>query len=892
MSKKEIEKSFNYFEDEKKIYQQWVSKGLFKSNSKSLKKKYSIMMPPPNVTGTLHVGHALNMTIQDILARFWRMNNKEVLWQPGTDHAGIATQKIVESNLKKNKNLNKKDLGKKKFIDEIWKWKSESGKKIVNQIKRLGASPDWSRERFTLDKGMSNAVNHVFLSLFNKGLIYKDKRITNWDLSLQTAISDLEVEQKEQEGQFVYIKYFFEDRKNYLEVATTRPETLFGDQCLAVNPLDERYKKFIGEKVWLPLTNKKIPIIADEYVDKEKGSGVLKVTPAHDFNDHKVGIKHNLQMCIVFDKYGKFNENVPSKYKGKDRLIARKEILEDLKKANCLIKIEKIIHSVPYGDRSGSVIEPYLTDQWFLNVKPLARDVIKKVKNKETKFYPPSWNKTFFNWMNSIEPWCISRQIWWGHRIPVWYGPDNKIFTASSEKEAQIKSDNFYKKKVTLNQETDVLDTWFSSALWPMATLGWPDEENVDFESFFPTSVLVTGFDIIFFWVARMMMQSNFFTNQLPFKDVYIHALVRDKYGNKMSKSKGNVIDPLKIIDSYGADALRLTLALMAAQGRDIKLSEDTVKVNRNFVTKIRNAYKFLNKNNCFESKEVKLDDLSLDKNVWILYLLNTFIFEVSKNIKFYRFNDAAKEIYKFTKNIYCDWYLEFIKIALEKNKSNELVNEIKYISSFVYISILKIAHPFIPFVTDDIYVNAMGNKKYLMETNWPDSLKVVFKDSKFKSIEKLISIISKIRNIKSTLKIQPKHISDLFYIKNDKADLNILIKKEVFLNSLARVKLKKLDDKKVEINNIKYLKFIYDDYTFFIDKSNSNDNSVANTKDTNMLNDQLISLDQDIALLTKKIENKEFIKKAPFDVVNKFRNKVEDKIKLKNKILNEIKSL
>ncbi|MDA9559303.1 valine--tRNA ligase, partial [Alphaproteobacteria bacterium] len=621
MQKKKIEKTFNYFEDEKKIYEQWLSKGLFKSNSKSLKKKYSIMMPPPNVTGTLHVGHALNMTIQDILARFWRMNNKEVLWQPGTDHAGIATQKIVESNLKKNKNLNKKDLGKKVFLDEVWKWKEESANKIVNQIKRLGASPDWSRERFTLDKGMSNAVNHVFLALFNKGLIYKDKRITNWDVSLQTAVSDLEVEQKEQEGQFVYIKYFFEDRKSYLEVATTRPETLFGDQCLAVNPLDKRYKEFIGKKVWLPLTSKKIPIIADEYVDKEKGSGVLKVTPAHDFNDHKVGVKHNLKMHIVFDKYGKFNDDVPSKYKGKDRLIARKEILEDLRATNCLIKVEKITHSIPYGDRSGSVIEPYLTDQWFLNVKPLARDVVKKVKNKETNFYPSSWTKTFFNWMNSIEPWCISRQIWWGHRLPIWYGPDNKIFAASSEKEAQVLADNFYNKKTILNQETDVLDTWFSSALWPMATLGWPDQENVDFNSFFPTSVLVTGFDIIFFWVARMMMQSNFFTNQLPFKDVYIHALVRDKFGNKMSKSKGNVIDPLKIIDSYGADALRLTLALMAAQGRDIKLSEDTVKINRNFVTKIRNAYKFLDKNSCFESKEVKLDSLSLDKNVWILYL-------------------------------------------------------------------------------------------------------------------------------------------------------------------------------------------------------------------------------------------------------------------------------
>jgi len=892
MSKKEIEKSFSYFEVESKIYEQWSSKGLFKSNSKSPKKKYSIMMPPPNVTGTLHVGHALNMTIQDILARFWRMNNKEVLWQPGTDHAGIATQKIVESNLKKNKKLSKNELGKKIFLEEIWKWKEESGKKIVNQIKRLGASPDWNRERFTLDKDMCNSVNHVFLTLFNKGLIYKDKRIINWDVSLQTAVSDLEVEQKEQEGQFVYIKYFLENKKSYLEVATTRPETLFGDQCLAVNPLDKRYKKFIGKKVWLPLTNKKIPIIADEYVDKEKGSGVLKVTPAHDFNDYKVGLKHNLKMQIIFDKYGKFNDEVPSKYKGKDRLNSRSEILEDLEATNCLVKVDKITHAIPYGDRSGSVIEPYLTDQWFLNVKPLAMDVIEKVKNKETNFYPSSWSKTFFNWMNNIEPWCISRQIWWGHRLPVWYGPDNKIFVANNAKEAQVIADKFYKKKITLNQETDVLDTWFSSALWPMATLGWPDKENVDFKSFFPTSVLVTGFDIIFFWVARMMMQSNFFTNQLPFKDVYIHALVRDKFGNKMSKSKGNVIDPIKIIDSYGADALRLTLALMAAQGRDIKLSEGVVKVNRNFITKIRNANKFLNKNSCFDSKEIKFDSLSLDENVWILYLLNTFILEVSKNIKLYRFNDAAKEIYKFTKNAYCDWYLEFIKVALDKNKNIELANEMKYVSTFVYISILKVAHPFIPFVTDDIYVNSMGNKKYLMETNWPNVLKIKLEDAKFKSIEKLISIISKIRNIKSTLKIEPKHISDLFYSTTNTIDFDYLLNKEIFLNSLARVNLKKLDNNKTEYIEANYLKFIHSNFVFYIDKTNVKDNNVTNKKDTNILREQLINLEQDIAILKKKIENKEFIKKAPIEVVNKFKNKVNDKQKLKNKILNEIKVL
>ncbi len=892
MSNKEIEKNFNYFEVESRIYEQWVSKGLFKSDPKSVKEKYSIMMPPPNVTGTLHVGHALNMTIQDIIARFWRMNNKEVLWQPGTDHAGIATQKIVENNLKKTKNLNKKDLGKEKFLNEIWKWKEESGKKIINQIKRLGASPDWSRERFTLDKDMSNAVTHVFLSLFNKGLIYKDKRIINWDVSLQTAVSDLEVEQKEQEGQFVYIKYFLEDKSGHLEVATTRPETLFGDQCLAVNPKDSRYKALIGKSVCLPLTKKIIPIIADEYVDKDKGSGVLKITPAHDFNDYKIGIKHKLKMEIIFDKYGRFNENTPSKYQGKDRLNARNQILEELQASNCLAKITKIVHAIPYGDRSGTIIEPYLTDQWFLNVKPLAEEVIKRVKNKETNFYPSNWTKTFYNWMNNIEPWCISRQIWWGHRMPVWYGQDNKIFVAKNEKQAQENADKFYKKKASLTQETDVLDTWFSSALWPMSTLGWPDEENINFKSFFPTNVLVTGFDIIFFWVARMMMQSIYFTNKLPFKDVYIHALVRDKFGQKMSKSKGNVIDPLKIIDNYGADSLRLTLALMAAQGRDIKLSEEAVKVNRNFITKIRNAYNFLYKNNCFHNNKIELENLNLDKNIWILYLLNKFIAEVTKNIKSYRFNDAAREIYKFTKNIYCDWYLELIKIAIEENNNKDQINEIKYVSSVVYISILKLAHPFIPFVTDDIYVSLMGNKKNLMEKKWPDIIKVQYDQSNCKSIEKLIAIVSKIRNIKATLKIEPKYISKLFYSTTNKADYDFIDNKELFLNSLARIKLKKIDDDTIEKKKINFKKFIYEDFVFFLEKVNTDDSNISNEKDINILNEQLIIIEKDIVILTKKIENKEFLKKAPIEVVNKFKNKVIDKQKLKNKILNQIKNL
>ncbi len=560
MASKEKTNNFDHSKLEDKIYSQWLGKKLFASKPNSKKKKFTIIMPPPNVTGTLHIGHALNMTLQDILIRYWRMNNKEVLWQPGTDHAGIATQNVVEKKILAEKNLRKDQLGKEKFLKEVWGWKKLSGEKIINQIKKLGASPDWNRIKFTLDPDMTKAVNYAFCHLFDQGLIYKDKRLINWDLKLQTAISDLEVEQIEQEGKFVYLKYFLENSSEYLLIATTRPETLFGDACVAVNPKDNRYKKYIGKKVRIPLTDKFIPIISDSYVDASKGSGVLKVTPAHDFNDYKIGKKHKLKFDSIFDKFGKFNKFVPIKYKGMDRIQARETITKDLKKEGTLHKIEKIIHTVPFGDRSGSIIEPFLTDQWFLDVKIMAKLALKEVKLKNTIFYPSSWTKTFNIWMKNIEPWCISRQIWWGHQLPIWYGPDKKIFCAESLNEAKIKAKKYYKKEVNLSQETDVLDTWFSSSLWPMSTLGWPNNSSV-LRNYFPTQVLITGFDIIFFWVARMMMQSCYFTKKSPFSKIYIHALVRDKNGQKMSKSKGNVIDPLKIINVYGADPLRLTLS-------------------------------------------------------------------------------------------------------------------------------------------------------------------------------------------------------------------------------------------------------------------------------------------------------------------------------------------
>ena len=883
MKSKEVINNFNHLKIESELYKNWERKGLFNCNPSSKKKKFSIVMPPPNVTGTLHIGHALNMTLQDIICRYWRMNNRDVLWQPGTDHAGIATQSVVEKKIYEEEKIKKNEIGKEKFISEIWKWKNESGEKILNQIKSLGASPDWNRIKFTLDKDMSEAVNFSFKNLYDKGLIYKDKRLINWDIKLQTAISDLEVEQKEQSGIFVYLKYKIENSKEYITVATTRPETLFGDCCIAVSPLDKRYKKYIGKKVTVPLTNKLIPVIEDEYVDMEKGTGALKVTPAHDFNDYKLGKKHKLKYNIIFDKKGKFNSNVPEKFKGLDRLKTRDTILEELKSNKLIEKIENIKHKVPYGDRSGIIIEPYLTDQWFLDVKALAKEGIKLVNKGKTNFYPKNWTNTFHSWMKEIEPWCISRQIWWGHQIPVWYGPSNKIFVETTKEAAEKQAILYYGKKVKLIQDNDVLDTWFSSSLWPMSTLGWP-KKNINFKKYFPTDLLITGFDIIFFWVARMIMQSINFTKVAPFKDIYIHALVRDKYGQKMSKSKGNVIDPLVLIEKFGADPLRLTLSSMAAQGRDIRLSEDLVKINRNFITKICNAYNFLQRNLCLQDKNINFSQVKGDVNIWIISKLNIFITNLDKHIRKYRFNDAAKEIYKFTKNIFCDWYLELAKIVFQNNQNKELLEEVKAVINFVFKSILKLSHPFIPFLTDYLFYEKLESKKYLLQEKWPEKVKLNESANAVNNISYIIALVSKIRNVKFNLKIDAKHTTKVFCnkkikLKNKKEDI-------VNINSLARIEL--IDFEKKQKNNDNTFKFAFRGDTFFIKKE---EQEVTNNskKDTKLIRSELKKIDSEIIRLENKLKNENFVKKAPSKIVNETKLKLKKNLRLKEKMLIEI---
>ena len=741
-----MDKRFDSNYIEKKWYKRWLESGAFASNNQSPKEPYVIMMPPPNVTGSLHIGHALTFTIQDILIRFHRMQGLDVLWQPGTDHAGIATQMVVERELAKS-NLTRHGLGREKFVEKVWEWKEKSGGEITNQLRALGASPDWEKERFTMDEGLSKAVISVFVKLYKEGLIYRDKRLVNWDPKLLTAISDLEVEQKEVEGKFWYFKYPIENSDEFLTIATTRPETMLGDTAVAVNPDDERYIHLKGKYVILPIINRRIPIIFDNYSDPEKGSGAVKITPAHDFNDFEVGKRHGLDMINIFDANASINENGGEDFKGLDRFEARKKVLEILKAQNLYIKEEKIVHTVPHGDRSNVVVEPWLMDQWYVDAYKLAQPAIKAVKNKKTKFVPANWDKTYFEWMNNIQPWCVSRQLWWGHRIPAWFGPDDKIFVEHNQLDAEKAAELHYGKKVKLIQDEDVLDTWFSSALWPFSTLGWPDNTK-DLKKYYPTNVLVTGFDIIFFWVARMMMMGmHFMDDEVPFKEVYIHALVRDDKGQKMSKSKGNVLDPLDLSVKYGADSLRFTLTAMAAQGRDIKLSEERIAGYRNFSTKIWNGCKFLEFNECISELDTDLNFINLQINKWIIENYNQLNSKVKKSIVEYKFNDAADALYQFIWRDYCDWYIEFIKPILNNAEDIESQKEAKSVSIKIMKNVLLMLHPIMPYVTEEIFEKLFKSNKLAISSSWPSLIET--ETSLKNGIGLTIDIVSAIRSIR-----------------------------------------------------------------------------------------------------------------------------------------------
>jgi valyl-tRNA synthetase len=770
-----IDKTYQPSEVEGRIYRTWEEAGAFRAGrpERAGAKPYSIVIPPPNVTGSLHMGHALNNTLQDILCRFERMRGRDVLWQPGTDHAGIATQMVVERQLMERQQPGRREMGRAKFLERVWEWKAESGGTIVNQLKRLGASCDWSRERFTMDEGLSRAVLKVFVELHRAGLIYKDKRLVNWDPKLLTAISDLEVIQVETKGHLWYLRYPLEgktfnpeDRSTFIVVATTRPETMLGDTAVAVNPEDERYKTLIGTNAILPLVGRKIPIVGDEISDPEKGSGAVKITPAHDFGDFEVGKRHGLPQINIFSvdaklqlKDKEFVAGVPKSadldatlaMNGTDRFAARKAIVARLEANGLVDKIEPNTHVVPHGDRSNVVIEPYLTDQWYVNAKELAKPAIEAVRNGKTKFIPKNWEKTYFDWMENIQPWCISRQLWWGHQIPAWYGPDGKVFVALTESEAQADADKHYGKKTALTRDEDVLDTWFSSALWPFSTLGWPDNTDA-LKRYYPTSTLVTGFDIIFFWVARMMMMGLHFMKEIPFHDVYIHALVRDATGAKMSKSKGNVIDPLALIDEYGADALRFTLAAMAAMGRDIKLSTQRVEGYRNFATKLWNAARFAEMNGC--ATVAKLDPKSAKEtlNRWIAHETAKAAAEVTEAIEAYRFNDAAAAVYRFVWNIYCDWYLELAKPLLT-GPDGAGKSETQAMVAWARDEILKLLHPFMPFVTEELWAVTGKHDVLLALDQWP-KLQGLADDKAEAEIGWVIDLVTAIRSVRAEMNI------------------------------------------------------------------------------------------------------------------------------------------
>jgi valyl-tRNA synthetase len=789
-----IEKTYDPADIERRMSAAWEDAQAFAAGRPERRgaHPFCIVIPPPNVTGSLHMGHALNNTLQDVLCRFWRMRGRDVLWQPGTDHAGIATQMVVERQLMERQQPSRREMGREKFLERVWAWKAESGGVIVNQLKRLGASCDWSRERFTMDEGLSRAVLKVFVTLYNEGLIYRDKRLVNWDPKFQTAISDLEVQQVETKGSLWYIRYPIEGTQESITVATTRPETMLGDTAVAVHPENERLKHLIGKTAILPLVGRRIPIIGDDYADPEKGSGAVKITPAHDFNDFDVGRRHHLPLVNVLDEEGKldvdgniaFLEDVPPSPEldetlalhSLDRFAARKKIVDRLEAAELLAKVEPHTHMVPHGDRSGEVIEPFLKDQWYVDAKALAVRAMAAVDDGRTVFVPKNWEKTYFDWMENIQPWCISRQIWWGHRIPAWYGPDGKVFVAETEEEAVSRALAYYAETEAitpmqghdmaidpasrapfLTRDEDVLDTWFSSALWPFSTLGWPDE-TPELARYYPTDVLVTGFDIIFFWVARMMMMGLHFMRAVPFHTVYIHALVRDEKGAKMSKSKGNIIDPLALIDRYGADALRFTLAAMAAQGRDIKLATSRVEGYKHFATKLWNACRFAEMNGCATLPGFEPDEVGETLNRWIGHETARAVREVTEAIEAYRFNDAANAVYRFVWNVYCDWYLELSKPVL-MGPDDPAKTETQAMVAFVRDQILALLHPFMPFITEELWsVTAEGGvarESLLALAPWP--LLVGLEDAAAEAdIGWVVEVISAIRSVRTEMNIAP----------------------------------------------------------------------------------------------------------------------------------------
>ena len=870
-----LDKFYNPKILEEKYYKNWEDSGAFSADLNSDSEPYTIMMPPPNVTGSLHMGHGLTFTLQDVLTRFFRKKGRDCLWQPGMDHAGIATQMVVERQLGEN-NIDRRELGREEFLKKVWNWKAESGGTIMKQLRALGASADWERERFTMDEGLSQAVTKVFVQLYNDGLIYRDKRLVNWDPKLLTAISDLEVQQVEVNGKLWHFNYPIKGQKNCsITIATMRPETMLGDTAVAVNPNDIRYKDLIGSIVVLPIVGREIPIIADDYSDMEKGSGAVKITPAHDFNDFDVGRRHNLEAINIFDQHAKLNENVPSDYRGLSRYEAREKIILTMENLGLLSKVEANVHFVPHGDRSNVPLEPWLTDQWYCDAKTLAEPAIQAVKEGKTEFVPRNWENTYFEWMNNIQPWCISRQLWWGHQIPAWFGPDGEIFVSETEKEAYQQALSHYGKEVSLIRDEDVLDTWFSSALWPFSTIGWP-EKSEELKRYYPGDVLVTGFDIIFFWVARMMMMGLHFMKDVPFQTVYIHALVRDEKGQKMSKSKGNVLDPLELIERYGTDALRFTLTSMAAQGRDLKLSESRIEGYRNFATKLWNASRYTELNDCRYNPEFDPNNCKLAINNWIIFELKNAVSKVESSIQNYRFNDAANAIYNFSWATFCDWYIEFTKPILAGNDT-DLVNETKATTMWVLKGILNSLNPIMPYITEELW-DRLGFGTLLIKEAWtpfddvePDVLAA-------KEIEWVVSLVSEIRSLRAETSVPSKSKTNLILKDVENKQQHYLTN-----NNNIICKLANLDEIVVITGPLptETIQGVIEGVSFGL----SIVSEIDVEKERVRLEKELKKVSEDIENITKKLSNEKFLQKAPEKVILVNRNRLSNAEDKKSKL-------
>ncbi|MCW5774127.1 MAG: valine--tRNA ligase [Rhodospirillaceae bacterium] len=873
-----LEKSYSPAETEARRYASWEGQGAFACAPDSNAVPFTIMIPPPNVTGSLHVGHALTFTIQDTLVRWRRMQGRDALWQPGTDHAGIATQMVVE-RLLADEGTSRQALGREKFIDRVWQWKGESGGTITRQLRRMGASVDWSRERFTMDEGLSAAVLKVFVELYRAGLIYRDKRLVNWDPHFQTAISDLEVEQREIKGHLWHFKYPIEGADGqpggeFIVVATTRPETMLGDTGIAVHPSDERYKHLVGKNAILPLVGRRIPIVADEYADPEQGSGAVKITPAHDFNDFEVGKRNGLEAINILTADAHLNDTVPEPFRGLDRFEARKRVIAALEELGLVEKIEPHTHMVPHGDRSGVPIEPWLTTQWYADAKTLAQPAIEAVRSGKTAFVPENWAKTYFHWMENIQPWSISRQLWWGHQVPAWYGPDGAVFVDYDEAGAAAQAETHYGKPAPLTRDPDVLDTWFSSALWPFSTLGWP-ERTPELKRHYPTDVLVTGFDIIFFWVARMMMMGLHFMKEVPFSTVYIHALVRDEKGQKMSKSKGNVLDPLALIEKFGADAVRFTLTALAAQGRDIKLSESRIEGYRNFATKIWNAARFGEMNQCRVAAGYEPARNAMTVNRWIVSELVQAARACTAAIEAFKFNEAAQACYQFVWSTYCDWYLEFIKPVLQGGDEAAKA-ETRATAAWVLHQALHLLHPMMPFVTEELWEKT-GGEGLLITAPWPDFADALLDPAAEAELGWVVRLVSQIRTVRSEMNV-PVAAKIPLLVKGaaPETDARLARHRDVIatLARLASIEAAPEAPKGA-------VQIVLDEATLVLPLADVIDLAQERAR----LDKELKRLDGEIAKIDAKLGNQSFVAKAPPEVVEEQKERREEAVAARAKL-------